>query len=732
MLWKVRSINNFNLQLPDYDAMLLVEDNPFILPTVDIGIVESGEEAPKISGIVRKADQIVITVFVGKKNTATLVKNMTNAFNNLGADEIPLVVEEAITQTQWSLQVKPVNIGRHKGYVFKLIATVADRLWRKTITPTVWNITSSPSLQTIVNSGNQKVPPTFIYQPTAAKLDGFKYQYWVPIKNPGDQTFNKWGLDLFNGGFDTRTWIADATKSNQLNGGIAAGTLTFNVDTAVGGGLETGNGMMMVDSEQVYYTSIIAGVVNVYNSGGVTGRGWGGTTAASHADNAVCKQSYMRADGNDLRFFFGAQEQNLWLVRPNQVNSQAWIDANLTPRVEIKLKTAIASVGSITQIAFEATAATDTALNKLPAQGLLLLDNEAFLYTSKDKTKRVVKGISRAARNTSMAAHSAGITCYWIQWDNAWLVSGSPFLSARVNDDTLKPMFDITTSTNASRVYTEFGTVLGLRAQEWKRTVVSSTYPADGGSTTYTGNHQDIAADPFTDAGMRMKSIWKNSKWNAENGKIEWSIQDPAGIVTVDIDVEKYRVGTAWPAICKLQKSKNGTTYEDQLAFASPASASTWTADTPSVQNFGAGYYYAKLRLEGTITAGGGSGGVNPNEADIEMDSLTYTTAAPPVVAVYARNTGLVEVNFQVTNNANGTYFQVNFTMKINSTLTIDCGERTLIYSEDGRKYRSAIYVTEEQANWMDYEIGNNELQYEEANVTGVQITCIHEDLLAG
>jgi hypothetical protein len=68
--------------------------------------------------------------------------------------------------------------------------------------------------------------------------------------------------------------------------------------------------------------------------------------------------------------------------------------------------------------------------------------------------------------------------------------------------------------------------------------------------------------------------------------------------------------------------------------------------------------------------------------------------------------------------------------MKLNAELTIDCAAKTIIYSVDGQQYRTALFVDDNQLDWMYYSSGNNDISFEESNVSGVQITSDHDEML--
>ena len=723
-MWRIKSIGDLTFD-SNYKATLTDADNPSILPAQSFSMLKRGTSAPIIGGAEREPNQMLMQVQILSRPGRTQKDALVAELVSIGDDTLTLTVYDE-SSLEWSLEVKPIDMLRDTSLpaanVYRVPLLVPDRIWRKAATPVVWNISASPATQNVNNAGNLDTYPIFRVKPTAAKGGGFAFKSFVPIRNITSNPFSNEALDINNNG-STALWVADTANSNQLNGGMNASVETINLDTAVGAGLKAGPSMCYVDTEQIYYDSFVAGVMTVHTGG----RGWAGTTAAIHADNAVVKQSYCRADGGDLRFYLDGADQNLWLDGFNTATSNLWITyLNLKAKVELTLKTAIPSSGSISAIVFNSTTANQTALNSLPGSGILQIGTELFLYTAKSPTQFKVTGITRQARESVEAAHSANVTVYWIEHE-CWLYSGNPTLTARVNDDTKKPMFDITQSTNTSHVYTEFWTLAGTRAMEFKKGVAKSSFAANiGASLVYPGNHGATVADPATDAGMKMQSVLQTT-WKAENGDIFISLYDPAGISDVNWTWERYRLGTYWPALAALRKSLNGTTYTNVISVTTPPTSAVWDGPTASGSTSLSGTYpYIDIRLNGTISAGN-AGGVGYN-AMLETDSLTLTRVNVPSATINTRATGSYELDFTLESDQ-GYSFAVHFVCKVDAELVIDCAEREMIYSVDGLEYRSAIFIPEGQADWFKLKSGDNELTYTEDSPGGVEVTVEFEQL---
>lgn len=732
MLWRILSYNAFALNTENYFAFLRSGDNPSILPTVTPGIIKRGSLPPVISDLTRELDQLAVTVVVGKNDPNTLVKNLIGAFDNQDESLHSLIIEEDVSGVQWSVQAKPANVLREKGLTYKVLFDIPDRIWRKTATPIVWTVTSSPATQNVTNAGNKKTYPKFTYKPTAMKSNGFLYRYWVPITNPSlTLAFQNWGLELGNGALNTTGWVKDASNYVQINnvGGITNSQTTIPYDTLTGSVPSYGMGYIDdgVNKEQIYWTGRTG-----TTSGNLTGvtRHIGGTSAYAFADNVKIYLSYMQANGADLRLYVDGIDQDIWVRSPNTAATKVWCVASQNPGIQMTLATSVAGAGAVTQLEFQNSVANNAALTALPASGVIVLDDEAFSYWSKDLVKRIVYVEARNINDTVAAAHSVGAVAYYIEHD-AWLYSGNPILTARENDESRKPILDMDNSNNSTRTYAEFWDLTGLRANSFKHAVLASSFPDDLASRTYSGDHTDESADPATEMGMRMMSIYKSGRWQFENGKIACGIYEPAGIASVTTwTYEKYRLGLSWPATAALQKSKDGTYWFPVTTVATPASAGSWGSPaTVGPFTLGSGYFHLQTYFAGTIT-GGNSAGVG-YEADLETNALTYVTAAPLVPRIMARGSNSYQAEPKFTNTTNGQYFRIQRTMALNEQLEIDCGLKTVTTIADGIRRRSALIVPEDQVAWMEFVSGVNALEYEETGVTGVEITIAYDDMLA-
>lgn len=586
-----------------------------------------------------------------------------------------------------------------------------------------WNITATGQTHTIAIGGHAATQPTIQVTPTTVKGGGFNYKRYSLFYNPTAVLMANYPLDII-AALNTAALVADTSISNQINqgGGINNSVTTIPIDTAVGGGLPaTGTGY--VDTEQISWTG--TGV----NLTGVT-RGINGTTAASHADNAVISISDLQADGDDLRGFVNNNEQNVWLGGMNTSATKLWTVLNLPPLVSVP----VSAMGSgDVSLTVPYSKANNALVAALPTSGAGLIDTEAITWTGKSpgngrKDSGTLSGLTRGARNTTAATHSLNATLYVLPL-NAVAAYGDSTKSALVTDDTNKPIFALT-STNTSWVYSNFSTLSGKRAGEWKSAVAASLAQVNYRTTTpYTGTETANGnifgfADPSTALGMHLASFRAGAGWLAENGSVVWSFYHPGGFTSITPAGNYYRdTGVTWPS-ATMQVSTNGSTWITKSTVSSPTAA-TWTAWTPGAISLGATYNYVRFIMTGPIAAGAGPAGTGL-EADWEITSVTLALDSTKVPQVTLKaSQSAYEFNFTLTNTDSSEALGFNHAGSLNKAVEIDCRDdyKTAKYLSDNANVRNGLSKNTIRQHWLDCAGGATlHLQYDDTGTAGVSV----------
>lgn len=717
------------------------ESTVFLGPKGTPNIVSRAFNFPKYVNTIRDGSLIPLHIIM-LGDIPSQSDTLKGWFDVLRGVEIQLIVKDtANSNEQWYWNVIPRTFDQLIGAEFVLLLDIPDMV-KTRVTQSHQQLLATASGQTITltPTGNHPVDNLIVaIKPTSYKAGvagQFKYNRFLTLKNTLTTVFSKYGYDLCSDAFDTQALIADSGVSNQINevGNITSGQLSFHVDTAVGGGLPTTGGMCMVDTEQIYYTDITAGVMNVYNVGGVTGRGWGGTTAASHLDNAILKLSHMQANGNDLRIYVDGVQVDRWLDGINTTTTKVWLNIDLKSRAQFYLwGGGIAGAGPVStvQIAVYFSGFSWSlfpAFVALPDSGIFRIGNEIFTYTGKDISAGTFTGVSRAAKRTSAAAHSNYDAVSFIEHD-VWMFYGDPGLTAQLVDDSNKPMFDLDTSTNASLVFTSLTDVGSQRSNQWGIGFGLKATNADAFQFIYTAAN-GAQADPATYLGLAELVQLFGTAYKYPAGNVNISYLSPVGISTITATGEKKKVGTPWPLVTMIAYSP-----------ASPTGVTLWTEATPtSGAGFVAWTAHAAVaasgatRLQLTINAGvspvtGAVGGMT--YCALNDVTLAMVSGDIPTCEIGSEFSGY-DLDATLSNAAtSGQSLSVRWNLELNSTLTLDCGAHTALYSVDGR---SAIVSLDDQArfDWLPLVAGvANILTLTDPLLVGLTLDCYWNDRMS-
>ena len=227
------------------------------------------------------------------------------------------------------------------------------------------------------------------------------------------------------------------------------------------------------------------------------------------AHDAEVAAGRSQADGDDIRVLVNGVEVPRWLGEhaDNDANSTAtkvWINLSFSPRRTAVLLNAVSLELPIEggELVVEKGGTIGW-----PRQGAILVDAEVMLYTGRTESNAdglaAFTGITRAARNSSEATHSAATTCYWIEHrvQLVWGHSSTAAPSARAD---LKPLLDLTSSTitNLRHEWLNFADETNPgRSMQWGRRLRSSDdqaskmlAPSGSPATNMTFEYQSAGA----------------------------------------------------------------------------------------------------------------------------------------------------------------------------------------------------------------------------------------------
>lgn len=602
-----------------------------------------------------------------------------------------------------------------EGQAFRVQMWASDPVWKK-VTATTKNISVTgvgTTTDTANNSGNVDAYPSIAITPTGTG-GASAYRRHVIVYSRSANASTKYPLDITSGGIDTAALINDTTVSNQINevAGIDEVVTTWNIDTSVGGGLATGGGYFYVDTEQCSYTGIVAGVIS-----GVV-RGINGTTAATHANNAVMARSLAQANGNDINVLYNGTSVPRWLGTVPSANTKIWTAENYGSKIEMVLGTALGSSGN-TSITLSNTVANKTALTNLPNSGIVYIDTEAISYSAKNVTARTltIADSTRGVKDTTAATHSVGATVRFLPYDII-VTMGNMAAATRVEDDTYKPVFSLVNSTNTNHRWDSadsvFGEPTGLRTGGWRPSV-----PVGKFSNYYTGNQGTFGTDPFTNMGAEIVA-YQDVVYKSEKATIHWTYFNPYVITAISSLGEKYKLNstTTWP-VTRLTSSVAGTTFVQEWAEATPASAATWTNWTHASEAVPAGTKYLRFEFSGAVQAS--LNNVARNEVNLGSAGsmgVTLDSNTVPSVTVKSQQTN-AEINVVLANTTTGDSLNVSFPLEANKTLTIDTENRQMSYQGILLSPPDLSSVRQE---WLRLQPGDNTITYTDSTTGNVTV----------
>jgi hypothetical protein len=483
---------------------------------------------------------------------------------------------------------------------------------------------------------------------------------------------------------NTNTWniTADSETEVMANAGNIAALPTFAITPNTA---KSSNGLKY----KTYYP--------VHTSG------YGATklpfdiTAAGLDTATLIGAAKMQADGDDLLVSVNGVYVDRWFGGGgiNSATTGVWVNLNFSPAPIMTLAVALNNSTTPATITVNYTGTVIT----LSQNSTLQIENEIITYSSYtvDTVAQQIIFIPtlRAAKGSTIATHATTTAVYWIE-NEIWLAYGDSAATAPVVNNNNKPIFDLTSSTNASWVFAEFGDSSGLRA------AAPISYFGSTGQK-YTGN-RGANADPYTEMGYWLQSVVTGTGVTSNyNGFIRWQFFHPGGVSNFTATGEKYRVGSVWGRL-KLFGYSPATLYYTEAA---PTVESTWEAI--SINQAMAGnptsiHFYMVGGLGTTLPA-------PYNYA--ELESVTLAIYDPPTVTPM----GVEQVNYKLSGSLtnNTTAHSIIFNDVIGKTaqaITINCSTQE-IYSADGKRLRGMIrFGGAKRDEWLTLEPGNNTIAF--------------------
>jgi hypothetical protein len=723
-------------------------------------------DAPPVISTVTRQSKILTIAIVPLGVFTTQINTLNGWFDTFGKNLQRLIVTDE-NAVQWFVKGRVDTEPAADVEEVRFTLRVPDPCWQL-VTPAtdIWNITGTAQTRTITTVGNRSVYPILAISPTSAKVGSSKqHEYRVWYNPQTTAALKDEAIDIVNNAWNTAALVSDTTVSNQINqgGGIGTGLTPFPIDTAVGGGLVSA-GMCKVDNEYIIYTISGSTFTPVQ-------RGAAGSTAATHADNAVMTQSRTFPDGRDLRVrLLGDGAGTLipyWLQDYNTTTTQVWTVVDFDPGITLTLGTATNNSSAVTTLEFERTATNLVMLQRLAKKStfIFLIGTEVFTFNNPAATGDTTQGTNgvtvdianykitstatdtRGKYNSTKASHAVGVNVYWIQYVFQ-LAYGNTSAVAQTQDETQKPIFDLSSTYSTYSWGTNFSDAARTRTGGWSNLVRNSPGKK---SKCYNKKHtlgadtSPVAqyVDPSTGMGLWLSAFQQSTTWRGEAGLLEFSWYNAAGFTTFTLVDALYRYSSDWPAFVGLQVSVDGVKWQNCTGFpeASPAGSKSWTAGAAHTSvALGGTFYYVRWVIDGSI-----AGNIPNNVIAAEVTSLSLVRDSSKIMQLgytSAAQTSTYRYFGKITNNGTGDFIVIDFVLAINDTLTIDCLNKHVTHTDYGGHAHGSISFSSKRNYWLTIEppspIGvtnGGQLQFDEmetgATTGNNTITTTYYDRLA-
>lgn len=443
-------------------------------------------------------------------------------------------------------------------------------------------------------------------------------------------------------------------------------------------------------------------------------------------DTASLTPAKMQADGDDLRVYSDGIEIRRYLNDMNTASTDIWFSLRFDRAPDLELKTAIAGAGAISVIEFE----DETEVALLPDNGIILIGDEAFVYTSKSLINSSVSGVTREAKGTTAAAHGAGSTCHWIQHD-VYIVYGNAALGDPANDDPYynqeQPAFELDDSTNTEWHYEEFGDPdwpAGQKPGAWFNSPTGFNVSSNHHGC-YNANHRTLDSDEHEVIGM----------WWGWGGpfNLRWTLMNPCGVVNAEWDGEKWAKDKDdyWGGVRYSGEYGLRVASIWQTMIYSCAADETWEAwsQGPEVSDWDeARFIDLVLFMSPTATE---IPTVRGDEmyCALEASEVTLDLSATETPSA---SVGGEQGNYHLTgileNETTREKLELDFVLDLDSELEIDTYNKIVTWLEDGSRQFQAISLDSNRADWLKLQPGNNTLKYTESGLDTLTITTTYRE----
>jgi hypothetical protein len=458
----------------------------------------------------------------------------------------------------------------------------------------------------------------------------------------------------------------------------------------------------------------------------------------------------LHSTGRDLSVYVNGVKVPRWIGNLNAATSRVWVTLDWSSPQEAYLGVSIPASGSISFIRINpfdpetGIPHTQNVMGKFPASGILMIDNEAFQYTSKNDSIGEFYGITRAVRGTSEAAHTGsnlpGTLIWGVQHDITIVYDNTGITTDPAQSDAKKPLFDLDTSTNTSWVYGDFGDNSGQRPYQWGYVTQPLFNPSAAVQYT-TSQDKDTPADPWAVMGTYLRAYASNGI--ADDGRVYYDENQSSwfrffnqlGIKGFNI-TNGYKMypsgGTAdWRA--KIFWADGGKNDFVDYLIPEPTVRDSWQTWSRSQSNsptwsYGNGVTRRPTTLYIYSIVVNKESGVPTNaEWYLEFSDCTITlddTRTPSLHFLGSEISSRYNLDVVIENTTTGEQMRVQFPMRVDETFVVDTDKKLVYYEADGSNQFQAMTLPDSiRRDWLKLQPGSNTLKYNESGVNTATVT---------
>lgn len=431
---------------------------------------------------------------------------------------------------------------------------------------------------------------------------------------------------------------------------------------------------------------------------------------------ALVTGSKMQADGDDIRVLVNGVAVDYWLDDINTDNTSVWVSLNWQKAVPMTLAAAVAASGSVETID------VNEAIDALPSSGILLIESELFLYSSKNNSLKRFTILARAAHGTAEGGHSASTAVAWIQ-HRIEVQYGNSSLTSYPSLARTEPIFDLTASTNAVWDYLDFGEIsapaelpVWQRPGTWQR---APSYALANGRylyTPYTESQYTTAptGDPYSANPYEVIGLYESFAQ-----PITWTLIAPYPITRANFQDGYKRAEdslSAWNA--SVQSRSNNGFLVTEYAVPVPTLAATWQAWSQDIDPLGlSSANTIILSLAPTATL------ADAHYVEAGRVTLEFDTDYTPTVYL-APEQGNYTIDATLTHVESGWALKISYAGGIDVSLIINTDNGEVTTTADGsNQFQAVRRFPRPRVEWLPLLPGTNTLKWTEVGVVEVDVT---------